>query len=1115
MKKRSLLLVLLASTLLVGCKKNEEPPLPTLGGFVIGENVLNADLVKDNIEEVEEEVEELPNTLFTKKIGEVTFNNENIIDWSGDILVIKNDSGHVGFYSLRYQKYLLNPQFVDEWLKYNLFHDYYVGNFILIEYEGVQYFYDGLGNLIYKDSDNLQTDFDVQFAYGNAYLTIFRTSLETGLMSEYYYRYSNDNATLVEIDDINLDILEHIPPVVEEEQEFPIGSQFNTVFDLEQYGLTGKLASEGSLYTVFDETGNKKFTVNIPQEATISFVGNKLYYQISKSLPEEAVDYDYSNGNNKFSLESYTVDLTTGETTKVELASLLLNAYPLNSSGTDKYSVATLVLIDENKALSGPREYLIDSNGLIRDNVSDVSVLSFIKVGDNFFNQSTGILYDSTLKEIAYLSGCNPNYVEEYNIFVGNINDYYGLLDSNGKVLMEFEWDSISDVIQNNYVIAHKGGSVYRVNIQNGTKVLLANSELVYSANENLYIVTDPVNNCLNIETISGHLETISLENLADLDVNQINVAYADASAIVLELEYREEKYDYDTESYYYDYETKYVTYDINSLPNLSTLTPVGEEKTEKVNLGYDREDAIDLVLGTNKFNTKENSTVYYEYTVETPGYYSFIFDEWAEITIKHYNEDGYYHDGESFDYIDVDLDYDYQNYYDVYKYTTTEYLEKGQEIIVAVDEGDINYFDYHEFELIMEDGTDPQYPRIYTDDMKLDLSSGEAIYIAYTAKYDAVYDVNVADNVSHYVYYDEYNYTDSQVGTAPVTLNKGEEVVFVVYAEQGTVNETDFELTVSDDQVEGQSLFSANKLSTTEPNAVAHEYNVIANESTASVDATNKVYEVRFNTTYGYGTYQVGVYGNDKELIRTVTVSSGTVLHLPVLADENVYFEIDSNSYSLSDLQITVNPLSIEESAEYNVVNAMLTPEDTVKVYDMEITRDDLGSFELFSDYGATVKLISQNGEVILDQVASSSTFTTVADKIEKGTYYLVIYNEEDNTIDNGVKLEYNEVYMDYFSSGYGGSSETNSGTYYYFTNTSNNGVTLTARVSTGYNDRIIIYNEDFENIDYYGPSNYSYDITVHLEAGEKIYIEVYNMSSYYSSSHMIYDVNTVADSE
>ena len=99
MKNKELLLSLLALTVLTSCGN-------TIGGLKKGDDILNGTIIENNFEEVEEK-EEI-NTLVQSKLGEVSFDSEEILRYysCGVIATINKETNMTIFYYI-----ILNPSF--------------------------------------------------------------------------------------------------------------------------------------------------------------------------------------------------------------------------------------------------------------------------------------------------------------------------------------------------------------------------------------------------------------------------------------------------------------------------------------------------------------------------------------------------------------------------------------------------------------------------------------------------------------------------------------------------------------------------------------------------------------------------------------------------------------------------------------------------------------------------------------------------------------------------------------------------------------------------------------------------------------------------------------------
>ena len=80
-------------------------------------DVLDKDFIEDNIRE--DEKTDVENTLVSDFESTVDLDSSEIVNMSYynyGIAVIQNEQGNIGFYSLYYNKFLINPCYVKEWV---------------------------------------------------------------------------------------------------------------------------------------------------------------------------------------------------------------------------------------------------------------------------------------------------------------------------------------------------------------------------------------------------------------------------------------------------------------------------------------------------------------------------------------------------------------------------------------------------------------------------------------------------------------------------------------------------------------------------------------------------------------------------------------------------------------------------------------------------------------------------------------------------------------------------------------------------------------------------------------------------------------------------------------
>ena len=134
-------IVLIAAIVLIVLLTNKEPVAPTLD--------LTPEIVDKNLIDKEAAVSKP----VVKDEDFVSFNSNEVYDDSYlqyGLLVIKNDTGHVGFYSLQYNKFIIEREYYYAWIDYEVEFLENLGYIIEFNYADINYVYDCFGNLLYS-----------------------------------------------------------------------------------------------------------------------------------------------------------------------------------------------------------------------------------------------------------------------------------------------------------------------------------------------------------------------------------------------------------------------------------------------------------------------------------------------------------------------------------------------------------------------------------------------------------------------------------------------------------------------------------------------------------------------------------------------------------------------------------------------------------------------------------------------------------------------------------------------------------------------------------------------------------------------------------------------------
>lgn len=797
-------------TIFLVLPKDEEVPAPSIE--------LTPELLDQNI----------PNNVLKPVEDKVTSSNEATFDSSSiyddryvkyGLLVVENETGHIGFYSLHYNKYLIERQYYKSWVDYKVEFHYDLGYIVTIEFKDIINVYDCFGNVLYEDIYKIYDIYTV-INEGILYLGIDYL-IDSGTSSSIGYKYS-ENGTVTKVQNANfIKSLVHDDDKVVNESIFNKGDLYVDIIrmDLSKYGKEGYyLSSKENLFTVFDNMNKPINTFYIPDGFhSGSFINGYCLYQSMYELPDDADNYDISIGDLKYSIKTYRVNLfEKDKVDELELDFKINNLIPFKDlNGNYTLCMAEITEIDDYHIGTVSKYVIIDCDGNILEDISGLNPGAFRKLGDNYYNTKTQILYDSNLKEIAYLEDIDPVVDYETNTIRGRINGLYGVLDKNGDVLIPFEYNYITSDWNNVNLYESHDGIILGLNIDQYCFINLLTG--------NVYEVDGVLTRVAN-----GLYTDISIDQVRYLDYSnkdELNVYYTISGYAYQQIQKNYVLTTILNDSHYFlsvlnysdmndegnwDDKVNYYTFMIKKYLKLSIST-IGYANNNFENDGKSIEfphllQMTDKPLGL--FYTPEYSN-YYAFTPEETGMYTLHFDSndavYINSVIYYKNNIRYYIDEFVHDNDDLHNDWiNKRNYsYDLVGGVTYYFLMS-------------NYTDkYFTYTLVKEDGTNIEAPlRIdLTDEINSYTFSGLEKYYRVYCTYDLSFNVNVDncsvysndlysdiiyidnlnptyitiksnDGLSHSVTFkanvDEYIYGSSTI--APAKLNIGDAIEFNTY---------------------------------------------------------------------------------------------------------------------------------------------------------------------------------------------------------------------------------------------------------------------------------------------------------------------------------------------
>ena len=373
------------------------------------------------------------------------------------ILILQNSTGN-GVYSVINDTMIVN--FATTIVDIYFVSENYIGGYIFIEYS------DGDFKVVDINGDTVLMKgnynwFDVfvlrDVEYDDDGEKIQETYIET-----VNYMFDSGGTTQTIRNIINPDTQEREP--YEDVSSYIPGDYFDAYetdkISLEDYGLEGYYTVDNDLLFIYNDADELINQIHIPQNIYSGFVFNdSLIYQTRMVVNDVELPFTYSDNGVLYLLNTYKVNILTGEKEKIEFSYLIDEFYEFkDSEGNITYAIIEAREI-EDKYLVDTFDYelIIDSDLNVLMDISGYDIQNLRKLNDDtIINFSTDKVYDEDLNFVFELPS-SYTILNEEELFLINYGGYYGLVNYNGIVQVPFEYDQIYTDFYNGYTIARIG----------------------------------------------------------------------------------------------------------------------------------------------------------------------------------------------------------------------------------------------------------------------------------------------------------------------------------------------------------------------------------------------------------------------------------------------------------------------------------------------------------------------------------------------------------------------------------------------------------------------------------------------------------------------------------
>ena len=358
----------------------------------------------------------------------------------------------------------------------------------------------------------------------SGYINIYYTKNVTGNKSGEYLlklNYQNDKEVEITNEKINLT------------------TNYNEDYlDLSLYGLEDYKAISDyndSYLTIIDPNGNIVSSYFLPNQVINNninmIIKGGLIIQEKYKLPDDSTDYSYYNGTYKYGLRSYKFNFLDGSCNEIEL-NYLINDFTNKEDFSQIY--ANITKIRDDKSLENEINVILDNDGKIIKEVANYNLYHLKLKNGNLYDMQSKKLYNNKMQLLADLSRYEVTYNLKYDCFIINLNNYGGIVNNNGEIIVPLTKGNIKGSANLIKYINNETVSIIEINDNNKytEKDIILYDLNIYNVftfidNDNLLIIgTNSINTQYYIYLLSTYSDDVLISTNISIDSTNTNISY-------------------------------------------------------------------------------------------------------------------------------------------------------------------------------------------------------------------------------------------------------------------------------------------------------------------------------------------------------------------------------------------------------------------------------------------------------------------------------------------------------------------------------------------------------------------------------------------------------------